>query len=73
LIPTVLLAAVIVGRWWAIPLLALIWPAIVFLAADCDTAGCAAGAAGLAALNAAVGVAVRLIGERLIRPAEPTH
>lgn len=62
MIPTVLLAAVVVGRWWMLPVCAVAWVAILIAVGAVDPALQDAGemwlAAGLAAANAAVGVAL---------------
>lgn len=58
MLPLVLLVAVIIGRWWLIPIAAVAWPIVVSLGGDCSGIGCVLGAAGLGALNAAVGVLV---------------
>jgi hypothetical protein len=54
-IPTVLLAGVVVGRWWVVPLAAVAWAGILFTNGSCDLT-CAPGAAGLAIVNTAAGV-----------------
>lgn len=57
MIPTVLLAGLVVGRWWSIPVLALLWVVLLYVGAAPETAADAAAGAALAAANAAVGVA----------------
>jgi hypothetical protein len=56
-IPTVLLPTAVVGRWWVVPIAAVAWASILLVDGLCDL-GCAAGAAGVAAVNAVVGVLV---------------
>ena len=56
MIPTLLLPALIIGRWWLIPIAAVVWPLLI--ADTCTTLDCRLGAAVLAAVNAAVGVGV---------------
>jgi hypothetical protein len=53
MLPTVLLLGFAIGRWWAVPLLAIGWAVVV------PDAGLV-GAAGLAAGNAFVAVALRV-------------
>ncbi len=64
MIPTVLLPALLIGRWWVVPILALGWAVIV--GGDCD-ASCRVAAAGLAALNALVAVGVHQVVRKLIQ------
>jgi len=58
----VLVVAFVVGRWWAIPLAAAGWT-VLLLATDTIalTPADLAGAVGLAALNAVVGVAANRV------------
>jgi hypothetical protein len=63
-IPTVLLPALIVGRWWLIPIAAIAWS--FFVDDLCVDRGCQLGAAGLAALNASIGVALHQLIRRAI-------
>jgi hypothetical protein len=60
-----LLAGLVVGRWWSIPFLALLWTGVIAATVDQATAGDLVAATGLGAANAAVGVAVH----RLLRAA----
>jgi hypothetical protein len=55
LIPTILLPALIVGRWWVIPALAAAWPLMLVGVRGCSLE-CYASGALLAALNALFGV-----------------
>jgi hypothetical protein len=57
MIPTVLIPAVVIGRWWLLPVVVVVWPLMVLSVGSCDVA-CSAVAGGLAAMNAAVGVVV---------------
>lgn len=56
-IPTAIVAGLIVGRWWAIPLIGLAWAAWILIEAVC-AGWCFAQASLLGAANAAVGVAM---------------
>ena len=64
-VPTMIVAGLVLGRWWAVPLGAVLWAAVVSeaLGGPCD-AGCLPGAAALGAANTAVGVA---LGEAVVR------
>ena len=39
MIPTVLLAAFLIGRWWSVPALALLWALLVVVTADAAVTG----------------------------------
>jgi len=56
MIPTVLVPAALVGRWWFIPPVALGWAIVVVGTNAGASAGLFFAAAGMAAANAAVGV-----------------
>jgi hypothetical protein len=57
LIPTILLPALVIGRWWFPPIAAVAWP--LFLSAtDVCTGFCMLEAAALAAANAVVAVLI---------------
>jgi hypothetical protein len=56
-IPTVLVPAVVIGRWWLLPVAAVAWPLLVHTAGPCDLA-CSAVSGALATMNAAVGVVI---------------
>jgi len=58
LIPTVLIPAVLIGRWFLVPLLAFAWAMLIVIAGDDCGVSCFGVSAGIAAANAAVGVAV---------------
>ena len=63
MIPTVILAGLIVGRWWLVAVAAIAWPLIVLAAGSLDLSSVPL-AAGLAIVNAAVGVAPRWVIRR---------
>jgi len=54
LIPVVLLLGAVAGRWWVVPLAVVVWSLVVGVSEP--SVGLFVAAAGLAALNAAVGV-----------------
>jgi len=56
-IPTILVAALAVGRWWTIPAAAVLW-CVLLLVTGTIGVGDIPVAAGLAAANATVGVAI---------------
>lgn len=60
MIPSLLLVGLVLGRWWWLPLLlaALGWPTLLVATEAMTVTPGLVGAAGLAVLNAAVGVAV---------------
>jgi hypothetical protein len=58
MIPTMLLAGLVVGRWWVIAVGAVGWAALQLLGGDIG-AGAAPFAAGLGAVNMAIGVGLR--------------
>jgi hypothetical protein len=63
-IPTVIVAGVLIGRCWAVPAAALAWPALLMATSGLHWAA-VPGAAAFAAVNAAVGVLPRwLLRER---------
>lgn len=64
MIPTVLLPALLIGRWRVVPIAAVAWT--IFVGGDCD-ASCRVGAAGLGALNALVAVGVHQVVRKVIR------
>jgi len=70
MIPIALVAGAIAGRWWIVPIVAVAWSALVFAIGACDLS-CSPQAAGLAALNTAIGVALhqafRFIGRSVQR------
>jgi hypothetical protein len=58
MIPIVWLPALVIGRWWTIPLAAIGWPLLLLITGSLDF-GAVPVAAGLAAANAAVMVLIR--------------
>jgi Flp pilus assembly protein protease CpaA len=67
-IPTILLPSFLIGRWWTIPIAAVLWT-VLLLATGTIGAADIPLAAGLGAANAAVGVAVHQALRGLFRPA----
>jgi hypothetical protein len=65
MLPIVLAAAFVIGRWWALPLAAAAWPLGVVLLGDCHGA-CIPEAAALAAANAAAALALRFALDRMV-------
>jgi hypothetical protein len=57
-IPTVLIIALLIRRWWVVPVAAIAWPTVLLIDGSCDLT-CSPGAAGLAAANAAVAYGLR--------------
>ena len=69
MIPVLLIAGLVVGRWWLVPVGAVLWPALL-LADGVDTGSAwqfAAAAGVLAAANVAVPVALRRVAAYLLR------
>jgi hypothetical protein len=60
-IPTVLLPALLIGRWWFLPVASVGWAVVVLVDGSCDL-GCSPGAAALGLANAFVGVLVHKAG-----------
>lgn len=58
MIPTAVLAGLVVGRWWIVPAVAIGWSLLLLGGGTLELSGVPL-AAGLAALNAAAGVAPR--------------
>jgi hypothetical protein len=56
-IPTVLVLAALIGRWWFVAVAAVAWPVVLFVDGSCDLS-CAPSALGLAGVNAGLGVLV---------------
>jgi hypothetical protein len=56
-IPTILLPSFVIGRWWTIPIAALLWTVLLLATGTIGAAEIPA-SAGFGAANAAVGVAV---------------
>ncbi len=69
MIPTLLLAGLVVGRWWFVLVAAVVWP-VLLVVDGVDTGPAwdfALGAGALAAANTAVGVAVHRAAVVLVR------
>ena len=56
MIPTLIFWGLIVGRWWMVPLAAVVWPVLV--RDVCTTLDCRVSASALGALNMAIAVGV---------------
>ena len=56
MIPTLMFWGLVIGRWWMIPLAAIVWPLLV--RDVCTTLDCRVGASALGAVNAAVAVGI---------------
>lgn len=72
MIPTMLLFGLVLGRWWRLSLVAaaVVWPAILLVTGTMAVEAGLLGAAGLAAVNAGVGVLAHqgvLRGVRFLR------
>jgi len=65
-IPTILLPSLAIGRWWVIPAAAVVWAALLLATGVIGLADVPA-AGGLAAANAAVGVAVHQVLLSIVR------
>ena len=62
MIPTAILAGFLLGlwlRWWAVPVVAVVWTAIVVVAVDADPLAAALLGAVNALLGTALGVGIR--------------
>jgi hypothetical protein len=71
-IPTVLVPAILIGRWWLLPVAVVAWPLMVLSIGSCDLA-CSAVAGALAAMNTAVGVVVHKALSWLIQQGRKTR
>ena len=67
MIPTVIAAGLIVGRWWAVPAAAIVWPLLLVFVGDCGW-DCLPVAAAFGAGNAAGGVALHQLLALVVRP-----
>ncbi len=65
MIPIVLLPALIIGGWWVIPIVVVVWPLLI--ADTCTTLHCRLTAGALGAANALVGVGVHQLIRRTWR------
>ena len=64
MIPTAILAGLVVGRWWSVPIIGALWAVLVAV----DVGGASASAFLLGAVNAAVGVGVHVLIRKLFSP-----
>ena len=69
MIPVLIVAGVIIGRWWALPIAAIVWPAVLIGRHVGGGLPFILSAAALGAANTAVGVAAHKIGIKLLRKA----
>jgi hypothetical protein len=60
-IPTLLLPGLLLGRWWLVPLAAVVWPGLLVATGVGSGAGFLLAAGALAAANMAVGVGVHRV------------
>jgi hypothetical protein len=67
-IPTILIPSFLVGRWWTIPVAAILWTVLLLVTSTIGVADIPA-AAGFAAANATVGVVVHQALRTLFRQA----
>ena len=58
MIPTVILIGAAFRRWWIVPAAAALWPVVIAVWGDVDTAGGFLGAGLLGAINAGFGAIV---------------
>lgn len=69
MIPTLILAGLLIGRWWAVPAAAVAWPALLLIVGALDLSSVPAAAA-FAILNTAVGVFPRWVFREMARSAK---
>ena len=69
MIPTLILAGLVAGRWWFVPIAAAVFPTVVLLGGDVSVSLSAflLGAVPISAANTAVGVAVHRTVVLLLR------
>lgn len=67
-----LIAGVVVGRWWIVPLGAAVWAVLLVVGENGCAATCLFGGAVLAAANATLGVLGHQAAARLIRAMRST-
>ena len=68
MIPTLLLAGLVAGRWWLVPIAAVTWPALLFVdGVDLEGPTFVLGAGALGAANTAVWGAVHWLAVLLFR------
>jgi hypothetical protein len=70
-IPIVLAAAALVGRWWFVPLAAVAWASLIVMSNADPDVELFLGAAGFAAANAVVGVVFHKAAVSLVRKVIP--
>lgn len=70
MIPTLILAGLLVGRWWMLAVAAVAWPAYLILTQRGTGLAFALTAAAIAIPNAAVGVAVHRAVRAVVRCAQ---
>ncbi len=58
MIPTLILAGLVIGRWWALPAAAVLWPAVLVWGGVMGFQAGLLAAAGLAVINTLAGVLV---------------
>lgn len=61
MIPVLILGGLLVGRWWTLPIAAIIWPAVLISRHVGGGLPFIAGAAALGVLNTAAGVAAHKV------------
>lgn len=66
MIPTLLLPALLIGRWWLVPAAAAIWPTVLVLTGVGGGFGFALSAGALASANVAVAVCAHIVVVRLV-------
>lgn len=66
MIPTVLIAGLLIGRWWFVPLAAVGWCVLLFLDGDVEGVSGYLGGAALGAVNAVVAVGIRQLISRWV-------
>lgn len=67
MIPTVILAGLLVGRWWAAGVAAVVWPVVLVSTHVMELETGLVAAAALAAANAAVGITLHRLALVLFR------
>ena len=72
MIPVLLLAGLLAGRWYVVALASVVWPAVLVLDGIASSPASLLGAAALAAANTAAGVAVHKAFVSVVRQATGT-
>lgn len=57
MIPTAIIAGMIVGRWWAAPVIGAVWTLWIAVDVACDVQ-CISTSFGLASINGAIGILI---------------